>query len=49
MLNEWQSMPPAGPANGRQLKLVAPTIADQSFFGSLSISRPAHRGIYPIQ
>ena len=48
MLNVWQSMPSSGPVTGSQLKLVSPSTTDKTFFSSLSISRPANMGLYPI-
>jgi hypothetical protein len=49
MLDVWQSMPAVGPTpTGAQLSLVAPTTGSTSFYSSLSMSRPASRGVYPV-
>jgi hypothetical protein len=47
MLNVWQSTPPAGPATGQQLTLVAPTAysGSDAFYDLMYLTRPASSGI----
>lgn len=55
MLNVWQSMPPSGINTGTQLLLVAPTSyglytgTSLGVFNSMNITRPANKGIYPVE
>ena len=48
MLDVWQSRPPSGPPTGTQLQLVAPSNPADSFFPSVTLSKQANRGIYPV-
>lgn len=48
MLEVWQSRPPSGPPTGAQLQLISPSNSTDPFFPSLTISKTANRGVYPV-
>ena len=48
MLDVWQSSPPSGPPTGMQLQVATPSNNADPFFLSLTLSKLANRGVYPV-
>merc|ERR1711871_413380 len=48
MLNVWQSMPPAGPATNTKLTIHPASNGNTTFSDTLTITRPASKGVYPV-